>query len=65
MIRRDQVADQAFVVRCRVGSATNSESIDGRIEHVSSGRALRFAAWSDMLEFMRRELGETEPTGPR
>ena len=58
---RDPVlpADQAFVVRFRADTDPTRERIDGRIEHVVSGRGIRCGSYGEMLAFMVRVL--TEP----
>ncbi len=48
-------ADHAFVIRFRSGGVCPTH---GRVEHVASGRGVRFVSWDDMLGFMRRILRE-------
>ena len=56
-------ADQAFVIRFRADTDPTLERIDGRIEHVVSGRGIRFGTTAEMLEFIRRMLTES-PANP-
>ena len=55
--------DQAFVVRFRAGTDPAQERVDGRIEHVVSGRGVRFGSYGEMLAFIRRVLAEPRPAG--
>lgn len=52
---RDPVpaVEEAFVIRFRPGPAPN-----GRIEHVATGDAARFASFDDMVAFIRRLLAD-------
>lgn len=51
--------DQAFVIRFRAVTDPARERVDGRIEHVLSGRGVRFGSYEEMLTFIRRILGDT------
>lgn len=51
-------ADQAFVVRFRAVSDSSADAVVGKIEHVRSGRGIRFGSYGDMLDFIRRILAE-------
>ncbi len=55
-------ADQAFVVRFRGGADPTSGDVSGKIEHVRSGRGIRFGSYGDMLDFIRRILAERAGT---
>ncbi len=54
--------EYAFVVQLRGGPATSRHGLQGRVEHVVSGEALRFASTAELVEFLTR--GGTSP-GPR
>ncbi len=60
-------SSRAFVVQLTRDLA--SESLAGRVEHVSSGRSRRFGSHDDLVEFMREVLGDRGPdqagTSPR
>ena len=51
-------ADRAFVLRFRADTDPTLERVEGRIEHVVSGRCVRFGTTAEMLEFIRRMLAE-------
>jgi len=51
-------AEHAFVIRFRAGVDPQQERIDGLIEHVVSGRAVRFGSWGDVRAFVYRLLTE-------
>jgi hypothetical protein len=55
-------ADRAFVIRFRAGVDPTQERLDGRIDHVVSGRGLRFTSYAEALAFMQRVLTEARPT---
>ena len=44
-------AEQAFVVHL-----LETEAVYGRVEHVSSGRCMRFGSVAELIEFMRGTL---------
>jgi hypothetical protein len=46
--------ERAFVVQLRGGPATSPSGLQGRVEHVVSGEALRFASTAEMIEFLTR-----------
>ena len=52
-------ADRAFVIRFRSGVDPTQERMDGRIDHVVSGRGVRFGSYSEALTFMQRVLAES------
>jgi hypothetical protein len=49
--------DRAFVVRFRTGG----ETVAGLVEHVASGRGVRFDSYDELLDFLRRQLASLEP----
>lgn len=51
--------DRAFVVQLREATPLAADSLQGRIEHVTSGKASNFASFDEVLAFMRRVLDET------
>jgi len=51
-------ADRAFVIRFRAGAAPTPERMDGRIDHVVSGRGTRFGSYAEALAFMQRVLAD-------
>lgn len=46
--------DLAFVVQLRPGTATSPLELQGRVEHVVSGEALRFGSTAELIEFLAR-----------
>lgn len=64
-------SNRAFVVQFRWRDAALSRGCNGRVEHVSSGRAGRFESWEELREFVERVLAaETalpgdDPNGKR
>lgn len=46
--------DHAFVVQLRGGPVTNPHQLEGRVEHVVSGEALRFRSAAELIEFLTR-----------
>jgi hypothetical protein len=55
---------KAFVVQFSQASAGASPVFDGRIEHLHSGRRVRFASREDLLAALERMLDELEgPAG--
>lgn len=51
----------AFVVQLREGSPLDAAQLQGRIEHVASGKATTFESVEQALEFMRQVLSKTVP----
>ena len=51
--------DWAFVFQLREGSPLSVEQLQGRIEHVTSGKASTFESAEQALEFKGRMLTET------
>lgn len=49
-------SNRAFVVQFRVGTADGSDDRSGRVEHLTSGQAARFASLEELLAFMARVL---------
>lgn len=54
-------ADRAFVIRFRSGVDPTKERLDGRVDHVVSGRGVRFGTYAEALSFMQRVLTEARP----
>ena len=50
--------ERAFVLQLRRDSALDDSTLQGRIEHVVSGKALDFASLQEAVEFMRRVLAD-------
>jgi hypothetical protein len=46
--------DRAFVVQLRDGPPT-ARGLEGRVEHVVSGEALRFGSTAELIEFLTRD----------
>lgn len=55
--------DAAFVVHLlpEVGDSPAS-GVSGRVEHVATGKALRFGSSTELLEFMHRVVAEKSAT---
>jgi hypothetical protein len=51
--------DWAFVIQLCEGSPLSVAQLQGRIEHVTSGKASTFESAEQVLEFMGRVLTET------
>jgi len=49
-------AKSAFVVHLTAAATDTSETIQGRIEHIPSGRATRFASSAELIGFMQQTL---------
>ncbi|HYD47184.1 MAG TPA: hypothetical protein VEB21_02490 [Terriglobales bacterium] len=49
-------ADTAFVVHVTTLEEDAPGVVEGRIEHINSGRSLRFASVAELLRFMRQVL---------
>ena len=52
-------ADRAFVIRLRAGVDPTQERLDGRIDHVVSGRGVRFGSYAEALSFIQRVLASS------
>ena len=52
----------AFVVQIREGSGFTPETLDGRVEHIVSGRATTFTKLGQLLDFIERTLASEERT---
>ncbi len=52
-------ADRAFVIRFRSDVDPTRERMDGRIDHVVSGRGVRFTTYAEAWSFMQRMLAES------
>jgi len=61
--------DRAFVVEFGDAKVAHAEHLSGRVEHVISGQATRFASAGELLEFvhgvlrMRAPARKTRPVG--
>lgn len=53
-------ARRAFVVQIDSEACFSSGSFTGRIEHISSGEARRFAASGELLAFIREHAGDAD-----
>jgi hypothetical protein len=54
--------ERAFVVEFSSGGeTTRNEHLSGRVEHVVSGQAARFASAGELLEFVHGVLRSGEP----
>jgi len=51
-------AKSAFVVHLAADVGLAPEAMHGRIEHVVSGRAIRFASAADLIGFMQQTLAQ-------
>src|SRR5258707_649134 len=52
-------AKSAFVVHLVAIGMDTPETIQGRIEHITSGRSMRFASSSELIGFMQQTLAQT------
>jgi hypothetical protein len=57
--------DRAFVVEFSGGAAARDGGLSGRVEHVLSGQAARFASAGELLEFVQGVLHLRKPTQKR
>lgn len=55
--------DRAFVVRFRAGTDPTREDVVGLVEHVSSGRCVRFDSYEELRAFLRSQLATLGPSG--
>lgn len=46
----------AFVVHLTSHATSADQGVTGRVEHVSSGRSMRFSSAGQLVDFMRRAL---------
>jgi hypothetical protein len=51
-------AETAFVVHLTADGLDVAERLEGRVEHVVSGRSLRFGSASDLVSFMQQVLAD-------
>ena len=49
-------AKGAFVVHLAEGAGDGPETLLGRVEHIVSGRSLRFSSVAELVGFMQRTL---------
>ena len=57
-------AQQAFVVQMAVAEPDVPDVPLGRVEHVISGTATRFANWAELVAFIETVLAQVEPHPP-
>ena len=50
-------ADRAFVLQLRPASDAGADLFAGRIEHIASGAAEQFVSAADLIQFVKRVLG--------
>ncbi len=48
----------SFVIQLREGTSFEPDRLFGRIEHVTSGRAIRFESLAEVMAFMEQVLWE-------
>jgi hypothetical protein len=56
---------RAFVVHLGAGGGPGRRRFQGRVEHLSSGRAARFSSLKGLLEFLALAVDGSEPPVPR
>lgn len=56
--------DWAFVVQFREGTDMEHNRMEGRVEHVVSGQAVRFHSLEELLTFMTRVLTTMRTQSP-
>ena len=49
-------AESAFVVHLTATAMDSPDIVEGRIEHISSGRCVRFASLAELIGFMQQTL---------
>lgn len=54
--------NRAFVVQFEGVHAGQATPIAGRVEHVTSGRRVRFHSWEELQQFIEQELAQVEET---
>jgi hypothetical protein len=57
-------SNRAFVVQFRTAAELTPDQCAGRIEHLVSGQAMRFASWDQLQQFIKEMLtkvGEKPP----
>jgi hypothetical protein len=55
--------EHAFVVEFTADAETRDDTLSGRVEHVVSGRAVRFDSSSELLAFVQGVLRSRKLTG--
>jgi len=58
-------ANRAFVVQFQGAAAGQAASLAGRVEHIISGRRMRFASWEELQCFIEQELAQLEKASAR
>jgi hypothetical protein len=54
--RQPLAPERAFVVQLRSGPESAPAQMQGRVEHVASGRTLQFGSTAELLDFLLRAL---------
>ena len=57
-------SSRAFVVQIQRDLDAHLETVSGRVEHVLSGKSVRFRALEELRDFMARTLLEEESAAP-
>jgi hypothetical protein len=57
--------ERAFVLQLRRDSVLDAAALQGRIEHVISGRSAVFGSLQEAFEFIRRVLADAPASGGR
>jgi hypothetical protein len=57
--------DRAFVVQLRAAGDAGTERFAGRVEHITSGAAERFASAEGLINFVTRVLAAAAASTPR
>jgi hypothetical protein len=55
-------SDRAFVVQF-AAERRDDGAVRGRVEHLASGRAVRFASWAQLREFLEDRLADAAASG--
>jgi len=58
-------ANRAFVVQFQGAAARQAAVIAGRVEHLTSGRRVRFQSWEELQRFIEQELAQLEAAPAR
>lgn len=56
-------ADRAFVVQLRAQADASADLFVGRVEHIASGAAVRFASTEALILFIKKALAPPVPSG--
>ena len=55
---------RAFVIQFRSGTTAEPEQFAGRVEHVTSGQAIRFVSLEEFLVFVEQVLDDVSEKPP-